>query len=218
MNTNTARLSGHETMEGLTTIGTAWAALFHLVQGLGKYLAALALTLTVGVPAGYAQQNPVKMAYSGSELTTTYNINGNSYAGEEKLTGDGSLGQFTYRALRADSNDVTTTDACPNGYIPVTGGAGIFRFSDGSLMTVSITGGSICVDANQIGHLTESYQVTGGTGRFQNASGELSVTGTLNVVLLDVSGQLPLLLTNTGHFAGTISRVVTEDSPTRLEQ
>lgn len=153
-----------------------------------------------------AQEKPVKMKYSGSELTTAFLLQGPDtvIAGEEKLAGDGSLGQFTYRALRGD--DVTTltfTSACPNGKFTVTTGAGIFRFSDGSLMTVQITGGSICVDVDQIGHLAETYKVTGGTGRFKSANGKLSLEGSLNVVLSDVSGN-PLLLTNTGKFDGTV--------------
>lgn len=70
-------------------------------------------------------------------------------------------------------------------------------------MTVNITGGRICIDANQIGHLAEKYQITGGTGRFKNASGDLSLKGTLNVILSDASG-LPRLLTNTGEFDGSV--------------
>lgn len=171
-----------------------------------KHMALVVLMLLLGVVSGDTQDNTVKMKYSGSELTTAFLLQGPDtvIAGEEKLAGNGSLGQFTYRAMRGD--DVTTftiTDACPNGNIPVTEGEGIFRFGDGSLMTVQITGGSICIDANQIGHLTEAYQVTGGTGRFKSASGELSLKGTLNVVLSDASGN-PLLLTNTGNFDGTV--------------
>ncbi|HLH05809.1 MAG TPA: hypothetical protein VKW78_01085 [Terriglobales bacterium] len=169
-----------------------------------KRTVTVVLMLLFGASASYAQQNPVKMKYSGSELTTTYNLAGNMFSGEEKLAGDGTLGRFTYRALRADGDNVPITDACPQGNISVLKGAGIFRFDDGSLMTVNITGGAICIDANGLGHLTETYQVTGGTGRFRNATGELSLKGTLNVVLLDVTGQTPLLLTNIGMFDGTV--------------
>lgn len=151
------------------------------------------------------QDNTVTMKSSGPEIVTAFNVSGDPDTCEEKLTGNGSLGQFTYDGMRAD-HFAGTTNACPNGYLPVDGGEGIFRFSDGSLLPVQITGGSICIDANFLGHLTETYQVTatGGTGRFKNASGELSQTGTLNVVLLDTSGN-PLLLTHTGKFDGTMS-------------
>jgi hypothetical protein len=168
-----------------------------------KRMVIVVLMLLFGVAAGYAQQNPVKMKSSGSERTVPFNVNGSTFGGEETLTGGGSLGQFTYLGLRADSNNVTTTDACPDGDIPVVGGAGIFRFSDGSLMSANITGGDICIDANGIGHLTDTYQVTGGTGRFQKVTGELRHTARLNVILSDDSG-LPLLLTNTGEFDGTV--------------
>jgi hypothetical protein len=175
-----------------------------------KNFATMALMLTFSAVAGYAQHNPVKMNSSGPEVVTAFNVQANTTTCDEKLTGDGSLGEFTYSGLRADWNNVTITNACPNGNLAVASGAGIFRFRDGSLMSVNITGGSICIDANQLGHLTETYQVTGGTGRFSNATGELSHTATLNVVLLDASGN-PLLLTHTGWFDGTIVGVAEEE-------
>ena len=71
-------------------------------------------------------------------------------------------------------------------------------------MTVSTTEGAICVDlTTELGHLTETYQITGGTGRFKAASGTLTLTATLSVVLFDASGN-PELLTNTGEFEGTV--------------
>lgn len=191
-----------------------------------KNLATMALAVTFGVAAGYAQDNAAKMKPSGSEVVTpfnfqanaptwkssgpevvtAFNLQTNTTTCEEKLTGQSSLGDFTYDGLRADSNNFTITDACPNGNLPVTSGAGIFRFSDGSLMSVNITGGAICIDANELGHLTETYQVTGGTGRFGNATGELSHSATLNVVLFDALGN-PLLLTHTGQFDGAVAGV-----------
>ena len=71
-------------------------------------------------------------------------------------------------------------------------------------MTVNMTQGSVCVDLTTfLGYLTEPYQITGGTGRFKNASGTLTLTGVLNSVLSDASGN-PKLLTNTGKFEGTV--------------
>jgi hypothetical protein len=174
-----------------------------------KNFAIMALMLMFSVAAGYAQHNPVKMTSSGPEVVTAFDVQANTTTCDEKLAGDGSLGEFTYSGLRADWNNVSITNACPNGNLGVASGAGIFRFRDGSLMSVNITGGAICIDANQLGHLTETYQVTGGTGRFSNATGQLSHTATLNVVLLDASGN-PLLLTHTGQFDGTILGVTEE--------
>lgn len=171
-----------------------------------KRLEIMAFMLLVGGAVGYAQQNPVQLKASGSEQTVPFIVNGSTAGGKESLSGQGSLGKFTFEGLRADSNDVATTAACPDGDIPVVGGAGIFRFSDGSLLAVTVTGGDICIDANGFGHLTDTYQVMGGTGRFQNATGTLTHTATLNVILFEDTGN-PILLTNTGNFGGTVSGV-----------
>ena len=83
-------------------------------------------------------------------------------------------------------------------------GAGVFRFQAGSLLTVRITEGAVCADLTAgVGHLTVTYQITGGTGRFKGASGTLTLTATLTPVLFNASNA-PELLTNTGEFAGTV--------------
>ena len=104
----------------------------------------------------------------------------------------------------ADTNAPQPSSTCSGPYFPIVSGAGVFRFQDGSLLTVNVTVGAICVDLTTgLGHLTETYQITGGTGRFKGATGTLALTGTLNVVLSDASGN-PKLLTNTGRFEGTV--------------
>ena len=50
------------------------------------------------------------------------------------------------------------------------------------------------------------YQITGGTGRFEGASGELTMTATQMAVLRNAAG-MPALLMFTGEFEGTIARV-----------
>lgn len=177
-----------------------------------KYITAVVLMLWLGVPAGHAQQNAVKMKYSGSNVATTIDLGaGNGAVTDEELfAGNGVLGQFTYRELHADGFSSTPPDTCSgatNLFFQVFSGAGVFRFQDGSLMTVNVTAGAICADINlPTGQLTETYQITGGTGRFKNASGNLTLTGTLLPILSDPSGN-PKLLTNTGEFEGTVSRV-----------
>jgi len=54
-----------------------------------------------------------------------------------------------------------------------------------------------------VGHLTLTYQITGGTGRFNGASGTLTLTAILVPVLENASGAA-VLLTNTGEFEGTV--------------
>ena len=65
-----------------------------------------------------------------------------------------------------------------------------------------------CIDLTDrtapVGNLTVAYQITGGTGRFEGASGALTYTATLTPVLRNASNA-PALLTLTGEIEGTVS-------------
>jgi len=54
-----------------------------------------------------------------------------------------------------------------------------------------------------VGHCTLNFQIAGGTGRFQGASGVLTYTETALPVLADATGN-PVFFTETGEFTGTI--------------
>ena len=56
---------------------------------------------------------------------------------------------------------------------------------------------------------TVKYQISGGTGRFEGASGELTMTATQRALLRNAAG-MPALLMFTGEFEGTIAGVATE--------
>ena len=172
-----------------------------------KHIATLALMLQLGVASVYAQQDPVKMHYSGSNVATTINLQDGTVTDEEILAGNGTLGPFTLRELRADTASPQPSSTCSGPtqlYFPIVTGAGVFRFQDGSLLTVRITEGAVCADLTAgVGHLTVTYQITGGTGRFKGASGTLTLTATLTPVLFNASNA-PELLTNTGEFEGTV--------------
>ena len=166
--------------------------------------------------SGTVQQKPVKMTFSGSIVSTTLEIQPNTFNHEEHLAGNGTLGPFTFRNLWADDPSSQSQGSCGSGSGPnyrVVRGGGVFRFRDGSLLTVGITGGAICVDlAAHVGHLTVTYQITGGTGRFKGASGDLRLTSTLHAVVVAADGRAKLL-TNTGEFTGTVSGVAMEEEP-----
>ena len=172
-----------------------------------KHIATLALMLQLGVASVYAQQDPVKMHYSGSNVATTINLQDGTVTDEEILAGNGTLGPFTLRELHADTASPQPSSTCSGPtqlYFPIVTGAGVFRFQDGSLLTVRITEGAVCADLTAgVGHLTVTYQITGGTGRFKGASGTLTLTATLTPVLFNASNA-PELLTNTGEFEGTV--------------
>ena len=172
-----------------------------------KHIATVALMLNLGVAGAYAQQKHVKMTFSGTNVATTIDLQANTVTDDEDLAGDGTLGPFTYRELHADGeSQPSSTCSGPNQlFFPTVTGAGVFRFQDGSLLAVRITEGGICVDFTAgVGHLTLTYQITGGTRRFKGASGALTLAATLMPVLLNAS-NLPALLTNTGEFEGTVS-------------
>ena len=178
-----------------------------------KHIATVALMLNLGVAGVYAQQKPVKMTASGTIAATTLNLQPNTNTDEQNLDGFGTLGPFTFRELHADpafpsSQPPSTCSGPTHLYFPNVAGGGVFRFLDGSLLTVGVTVGSgsfLCIDLTAgVGHLTTTYQITGGTGRFKGASGALTLTAMLVPVLYNASGGA-VLLTDTGEFDGTVS-------------
>jgi hypothetical protein len=173
------------------------------------YMATVALVLTVGVAGGYAQERPVKMTFSGTNVATTINLQPGTVTDEQHSAGRGSLGQFTFRELHADLRSTQPPSTCAGPYFLVVAGAGVFRFQDGSLLIVTITEGDGCINAG-VALLTVRYQITGGTGRFEDASGALTMTATMTPVLRNASGA-PALLTLTGEFEGTIDRAELEE-------
>ena len=156
-----------------------------------------------------SRHGQVKMAFSGSMVPTAIEVQPDTITDEELLAGSGTLGPFTFRKLRTDETSPQFFGSCGSGSGPtirVVAGAGVFRFEDGSLLTVGVTDGVLCVDFDRpvpVGHLTETYQITGGTGRFKGASGTLQLTGTLSAVLFSASNAA-VLLTNTGELQGTV--------------
>jgi hypothetical protein len=173
-----------------------------------KYLATVALMLNFGVTSIYAHQAHIKMAVSGTNVATTIDLQPDTITDEVHFGGNGTLGPFTYRELHADALSPQSSSACAGGtglYVPTLAGGGVFRFQDGSLLNVVLTEGSLCIAAG-VAHFAGTYKISGGTGRFQSASGTLTLNSTVNVVLFNALGN-PALLTNTGEFEGTISGV-----------
>ena len=78
-------------------------------------------------------------------------------------------------------------------------------------MTVNLTEGGDCIDlVHMVGHCTLTFKITGGTGRFKNASGVLTYTETALPVLADALNN-PVFFSETGEFTGTISGAAAED-------
>ncbi len=180
-----------------------------------KYIAAMALMLNLGVASVYAEHLPVKMAVSGTGAPSTVNLQQpNTNNSEDNYAGDGTLGAFTYRDVRALTNAPQPSSTCsgPNK-IAFSGnlGAAVFRFQDGSLLNVSLTQETDCIDLS-VGqaHCVMNYQITGGTGRFKNATGLLTLTETVVPVLSDTFGN-PVFFAATGEITGTVSGVAKDE-------
>ena len=159
-----------------------------------KHIATMALMLNLGVAGVYAQQSPVKMTFSGTGAASTINLQQpDTNTGEENFAGNGTLGPFTFRNVRADAASPQPSSTCsgPNQlYFPSVAGAGVFRFQDGSLLKVNLTEGGDCIDLAALeAHCTMTFQITGGTGRFKDASGTLTLTETVLPVLADASNN-----------------------------
>ena len=178
-----------------------------------KHMATVALTLNLGVAGVYAQQKPVKMTASGTLEPSTLNLQPNTNTDEQNLAGNGTLGPFTFRELHADTGSPQASTTCSGPtkvYFPTVAGAGVFRFQDGSLLKVNLTQGSDCIDlAAEEAHCTLTFQITGGTGRFKDASGILTLTETDLPVLADAFHN-PVFFADTGGFTGTVSGVAGE--------
>jgi hypothetical protein len=173
-----------------------------------KHVATLALMVNVGVTGVFAQESPINMRFSGTGAASAIDLKQpNTRTGEQNVAGDSALGPFTFRIVRASATSPQPSGTCSGLYIPTMAGGGLFRFQDGSLLMVNITQGGDCIDlAANVGHCTLTFQITGGTGRFNGASGSLTLTETALPVLADATNN-PILFTEAGEIKGTVSGV-----------
>ena len=175
-----------------------------------RTLVLVGLTLDLGVAGVYAQSGHpinvrVKMTFSGNGAPSPINLNQpDTSTSEENVAGDGTLGPFTFRNVSANSSTPHPSSTCPGLFFPRVAGAGLLRFEDGSLLKVNLTQGGDCIDLVQmVGHCTLTFQINGGTGRFQNASGVLTLTETAHPILADASNN-PVFFSETGELTGAV--------------
>lgn len=100
------------------------------------------------------------------------------------------------------------TAAC-DLYLTEEAGAGVLRLLDGSLLYLQMTTGSDCINLSTgVANCTLTFQIIGGTGRFQKASGTLKFTETVVTLLSDNLGN-PIDLAATGGLTGQV--IVSEE-------
>src|SRR4051794_22276994 len=174
-----------------------------------RTLCLVTLMFNLGLTGVWAQQTHVNMTFSGNGAPSTINLPYSSTStNEENVAGSGTLGWFTFRNVTAiaaaSSQQPPKTCSGPTQmYLTRTAGAGIFRFPDESLMTVELTQGNDCIDlAVGEGHCMLTLKITGGTGRFANASGTLTYTE-ISKPVFDAFHN-PVFFTETGKITGTV--------------
>ena len=179
-----------------------------------KYIATMALMLNLGVASVYAQHQTVKMPFSGTGAPSTVNLlQPNAANSEENYAGFGTLGRFTFRDVRAIPNSPSPVSTCSGptkiAFLGHVGGA-VLRFEDGSLLQVSLTQSIDCIDFSAVAATcVMNFKITGGTGRFKNATGLLTLTETVVPVLADATGN-PVFFAATGEITGTVSGITKE--------
>jgi hypothetical protein len=168
-----------------------------------KHISILVLALTLGAASVQAREQPVQMTYSGSGAYLAPPINlvpgGNSPLSDLTVAGDGSLGPFTLHEVAATTATPTSAGcAAPDmsAAFAFVKAAGIFRFQDGSLLTYELKAGTSCIDFTKgFASSTITEQITGGTGRFKNASGTLTIKVPMSYpVLFDSTMTQPILI------------------------
>jgi hypothetical protein len=174
-----------------------------------RTLVVMAVLLNLGVAGVHAQAGRpinvhVKMTFSGNGAPSAINLNQpNTSTVEENVAGDGTLGPFSFRNINAAAKNPYPSSTCSGVFFPRVAGAGLLRFQDGSLLKVTLTQGGDCIDFVQmVGHCTLTFQINGGTGRFQDASGALTLTETAHPIV-DASNNL-VFFTETGQLTGTV--------------
>lgn len=177
-----------------------------------KHIAIAALMLSIGAASVNAHEQPVKMRFSGTNVVTTITLRPNTVTDEMHSEGTGTYGRFTFRELHADGAATQPPNNCFSPrYFAVVAGGGAFTFRDGSLLTVTVMEGSGCIDAAAgTSVFIVKYQVTGGTGRFEGASGELTLTATQRLVFRNAANA-PALLFLSGEIEGTVTEQPDED-------
>ena len=111
-----------------------------------KHIATVALMLNLGVAGVYAQEKPVKMKFSGTNMPSTINLQPNTHTGNTQLAGKGTLGAFTFHELQDHGPSPEPPSGCSGPSFAVGAGAGVFRFQDESLLIVTVMDGSGCIN------------------------------------------------------------------------
>lgn len=177
-----------------------------------KHIAILAM-MGVCVASAHAQDIRVHMTFSGTGSPSAADLKQPASNNvEENVAGKGTFGPFTLRDIRAAAMFPQTSSSCAATFFPALTGGAIIRFEDGALLKLSLREGGDCIDFVQKKAVcTLIFEIKGGTGRFQNATGVLTYVENAEPVLFDAPGMNVALGTEVGSITGTISGVANKE-------
>jgi hypothetical protein len=167
--------------------------------------------VSAGAVSARPQPKPfsIKGHYSGSVMPASLDLDSDGFpAAVATLAGESSLGKFTAQAVVDTA--LSSPGVCPSGNqgFVLKGGPGsggiVFRFESGELLAAQIVSAEQCVDGITLtAFISAQLEITGGSGRFSHASGELAVTATATALAVDSKG-LAFSMT-TGSFSGKLT-------------
>jgi hypothetical protein len=149
-------------------------------------MAAIILTAALAVPAAAKQQVPIKGTIQGNDADTV--ISETIILVTSTGTGIGShLGQFSFTLENTvDLSQGTST------------GTAQFIAANGDVIYATSVGFGVPTDNPDIISITETYTITGGTGRFEGAQGSFSMERVGNGVTFTTSGSFDGTITSPG--------------------
>ena len=176
----------------------------HLTISIG-----IVLVLVGAFSRADAAQIPLKGTFSGTFVNTQIDTNNDGRKASLGTRGmKGTFGPATGQAMLEYASPSPGT--CLNGHagviltlVPGTGHDVARLTSTGDLIIGEYTAGALCVDTSTgIQFFTLTEQVTGGTGRFAEATGSITITGTSMRLFADAAGNF--FGASSGTYEGTL--------------
>ena len=169
----------------------------------------LSCVITLGIGKAEAGKLSLKASFSGSFVNTQSDTNGDLQKGGLNTGGaKGTLGAETFQSVV--EYVFSGTGTCPNGnpgfnftLLPGTG-HGVGRFdSTGDLIFTELSSATLCFDPiTTIQFFSGTENITGGTGRFAEATGSDTFSGTGKTLFEDAAGNF------FGEFSGTLEGTI----------
>jgi hypothetical protein len=143
---------------------------------------ALSLIATIVLPVAGAAPRPVELRFSGSGVDVAQRCGPNALTLGFEIGGVGThFGRFTGFGTNCTLFTLGTQA------VPIDDGIVVLEAADGSTLTTSYDGAQEAPVAGVAG-FAQIHTIVGGTGRFDGATGELNVSGTINLSNFTVSG------------------------------